>query len=281
MKNILLLSSTAINFTFGLVFSLILLYSSPDNIVHSTESSLYSLGGAFFILVSMYSVSFSKEPNRFMKAIFVLYGVIFTKGYITLALMSMYAPVDNIPNSTAMYINLTAAGMSALGVISLFVTKAERVPSKKHFNTAIVIISLGIGLLLGINASYTTGSILDGSYYFLISVLISFATIFLYPLDTRQNSIWFLYAYILLFSLFSFVMALVSLYSSPDEIMHPLASALFFITSMISASIMVLDYKHLRLFDNLNNGPIIASLKVLIFTMPFIMGAIYAYKMML
>ena len=135
----------------------------------------------------------------------------------------------------------------------------------------VVIVAISTGVLLGINATYGSGTILEGSYYFLIASLVTFLLILFYPVGTQYASRWFYYAVTFLFGFFSFTMALVALYSAPNNLVNPLASTLFFIASMVSVSSILLDCKYLHIFKNLNDGKSVMFLKILFLILPVIM----------
>jgi len=123
MKNLLLLFAVATNYILGLVFSLILLYSSPDSTLHLLDSSLFSLGSVFYMLVVYYFVSFEKESNSYTKYLYIAYALAITLNYTVLGLIAKYAPPNSVADNLAMFINLFAAFLAIVSIIFLYIPK--------------------------------------------------------------------------------------------------------------------------------------------------------------
>jgi len=100
----------------GLMFSLILLYASPDNVAHSFEASLFFTASSLVLFGLLWNLSFFKnEPNNLMKYTYVLLLLQVIVSAIVLALICQYAhPMGDVVDIKAMSI----FGFSALLMIS-------------------------------------------------------------------------------------------------------------------------------------------------------------------
>ena len=107
----------------GLIFSLILLYASPDNLVHSFESSLFFCSSVLILFALSYNLSFKNEPNNLMKYayLFVFMNVLLSA--ITLALICVNAhPMDGITDIKAMYIFFFSGLLMTVGLAKMLLT---------------------------------------------------------------------------------------------------------------------------------------------------------------
>ena len=107
----------------GLMFSLILLYASPDNMAHSFEASLFFCASVLVLFGLSYNLSFKNEPNNLMKYayLFVFMQVILSA--ITLALICVYAhPMGEVVDMTAMYVFSFSGLLMTVGLVQMLLT---------------------------------------------------------------------------------------------------------------------------------------------------------------
>lgn len=117
LKNTLMFVLLFIVSLFSLTFALIMLYSSPDETVHTLEASLFILAGSLASSSIMYSIDLSIEKGYIMKAIYAIYTILFTASYAAVGLICKYASPSNTADTTAMGISFLAATIVLIGAI--------------------------------------------------------------------------------------------------------------------------------------------------------------------
>jgi hypothetical protein len=262
MKNLLLLFTTAGSFILGLVFSLILLYSSPDNKVHILSSSLFSLGSAFYMLVVYYFVSLKKEPNSYTKYLYTVYGIVIASNYIILGLVAKYAPPDDIPDTLAMSINILAAVFALASVVFLYIHRRKRKIGISSFSTLFAAGLLICGYISTLYVMYEDLNVLNASYCYLTVSILVFFIVFFAPINLQSKKKYIFYTFALVYALFGLILALISIYSSPDESIHPLASALFFISFTVTASASILDNQNFTILQKYEQGKLVTFTQI-------------------
>lgn len=114
LKFLLLISTQYI----GLLFSLILIYASPDDTTsHTYESSLFLLASSIISFSMLYNISFEVEKNNFMKYFYVFINLQFILSGITLGLICKYAHPMGIVDIPAMYFYFIASIITLLGLL--------------------------------------------------------------------------------------------------------------------------------------------------------------------
>ena len=105
----------------GLIFALILIYASPDNIAHTFEASLFFLASSIVIFSLSMNLSFKVEPNNLMKIIYAITLFQFSLNATVLALICKYAhPMGNdISDMPALYIFSFSASLLLLAFIDI------------------------------------------------------------------------------------------------------------------------------------------------------------------
>jgi len=104
----------------GLIFSLILLYASPDNVAHSFEASLFFTASSLVLFGLLWNFSFKDELNNLMKYIYVLLLLQVIVSAIVLALICQYAhPMGDIVDITAMSIFGFSALLLTSGLVKM------------------------------------------------------------------------------------------------------------------------------------------------------------------
>lgn len=94
MKNIILLLLAIAIYWLGKLFTMILIYASPDNIPHIFHASIYFLGTSIF-LFSLY-FNLNNTLHNVLKWLFALFGVYTIFDSIVLTYISVYAhPIPN------------------------------------------------------------------------------------------------------------------------------------------------------------------------------------------
>lgn len=73
MKYVLLAILVTVVAVTGKLFALVLMYASPDNLVHPLHGSIYMLGSSIFIASVYYNVA--QEPLKIMRWVLLLIGV--------------------------------------------------------------------------------------------------------------------------------------------------------------------------------------------------------------
>jgi hypothetical protein len=112
----------------GLIFSLILLYASPDNMAHSFEASLFFCSSILVLFGLSYNLSFKEESNNFMQYLYVLVFIQVILSAIILALISKYAhPMQDVVDITAMYIFSFSGVLMMVGLFKILLkNKGEK-----------------------------------------------------------------------------------------------------------------------------------------------------------
>jgi len=104
----------------GLMFSLILLYASPDNVAHSFEASLFFTASSLVLFGLFWNLSFKNEPNNLMKYTYVLLLLQIILSAIVLALICKYAhPMGDVVDITAMSISGFSAFLMTSGLVKM------------------------------------------------------------------------------------------------------------------------------------------------------------------
>jgi len=104
----------------GLMFSLILLYASPDNVAHSFEASLFFTASSLVLFSLLWNLSFKNEPNNLMKYTYVLLLLQIILSAIVLALICKYAhPMGDVVDITAMSISGFSAFLMTSGLVKM------------------------------------------------------------------------------------------------------------------------------------------------------------------
>ena len=107
----------------GLIFSLILLYASPDNVAHSFEASLFFAASSLVLFGLLWNLSFKNEPNNLMKYIYVLLFLQVIVSAVVLALICKYAhPMGDVVDMTAMSIFGFSALLMTSGLVKMLLT---------------------------------------------------------------------------------------------------------------------------------------------------------------
>jgi len=107
----------------GLMFSLILLYASPDNVAHSFEASLFFTASSLVLFGLFWNLSFKNEPNNLMKYTYVLLLLQIILSAIVLALICKYAhPMEGVVDITAMSIFGFSALLLTSGLVKMLLT---------------------------------------------------------------------------------------------------------------------------------------------------------------
>jgi len=104
----------------GLMFSLILLYASPDNVAHSFEASLFFTASSLVLFGLFWNLSFKNEPNNLMKYTYVLLLLQIILSAIVLALICKYAhPMGDVVDIKAMAIFGFSALLLTSGLVKM------------------------------------------------------------------------------------------------------------------------------------------------------------------
>jgi len=93
MRNTILFLLLVIVFLTSLVFALILLYSSPDNIVHTKEASYFIFAGSLGVGAIFYNSNLNLESDYIIKIIYAISA--FFSISSTINLSSTEYPVHN------------------------------------------------------------------------------------------------------------------------------------------------------------------------------------------
>ena len=117
LKNTLMFVLLFIVSLFSLTFALIMLYSSPDETVHTLEASLFILAGSLAAGSILYSIDLSIEKGYLIKAIYAIYTIMFTIACVNVGLICKYASPSNTADTTAMGISFLAATIVIIGAI--------------------------------------------------------------------------------------------------------------------------------------------------------------------
>jgi len=100
----------------GLIFSLILLYSSPDNVAHSFESSLFFAASSLVLFGLLWNLSFKNEPNNLMKYIYVL---LLLQVILSAVVLALAHPMGEVVDMTAMSIFGFSALLLTSGLVKM------------------------------------------------------------------------------------------------------------------------------------------------------------------
>jgi len=104
----------------GLMFSLILLYASPDNVAHSFEASLFFTASSLVLFSLLWNLSFKNEPNNLMKYTYVLLLLQIILSAIVLALICKYAhPMGDVVDIKAMSLSGFSAFLMTSGLVKM------------------------------------------------------------------------------------------------------------------------------------------------------------------
>lgn len=123
LNNTLKLILTLLVYLNGLMFSLILLYASPDNVVHSFESSIFYCASVVVLFGLSYNLSFKNEPNNLMKYAYLFVFMQVLLSAIILALICVYAhPMGEVVDMTAMYIFSFSGLLMTVGLVKMLLT---------------------------------------------------------------------------------------------------------------------------------------------------------------
>jgi len=126
MKNVGLFLLFIFIYSLGYLFTLILLYASPDNIPHSIEGSIFSLGSTILMFSLLYNMQ--KPLNVLMKYGLAILGIYFCVCYTILALIVVYAhPISNTTDFQAAFIFVMCSFIVSSGVFFLFVGNKQKV----------------------------------------------------------------------------------------------------------------------------------------------------------
>ena len=107
----------------GLMFSLILLYASPDNVAHSFEASLFFTASSLVLFGLFWNLSFKNEPNNLMKYTYVLLLLQFILTAIVLALICKYAhPMEGVVDIKSMSIFGFSALLLTFGLVKMLLS---------------------------------------------------------------------------------------------------------------------------------------------------------------
>ena len=111
----------------GLLFSLILMYASPDNMGHTFEASLFFLSSSVVLFFILYNLSFVNETGNLMKYLYILLLVHIILNTIVLALIPKYAhPMEGVVDMPAVYIFSFSGLLLLLGLIRMLFKNKER-----------------------------------------------------------------------------------------------------------------------------------------------------------
>ena len=104
----------------GLMFSLILLYASPDNVPHSFEASLFFTASSIVLFGLFWNLSFKEEPNNLMKYAYILLLLQIILSAITFGLICKYAyPMQEGEDITALSIFIFSALLMMSGLFKM------------------------------------------------------------------------------------------------------------------------------------------------------------------
>lgn len=102
----------------GLIFSLILIYASPDNkMAHTYEASIFFLASSIVTFSLSHNISFKVENNNLMKYLYSFVLIQFVLTGMVLGVICKYAHPMEIVDLSAMYLFFIASFITFLGFI--------------------------------------------------------------------------------------------------------------------------------------------------------------------
>lgn len=119
MRNTIELIKLLIVYHLGLVFTLIVLYASPDEQSHPFEGSFFFLGSAIFIFFSYWNLSFADEAGRMIKVTYILFAILAFSAGLILAMISLFASPNDIPDKQAALVFLIASIVTFIGFLMM------------------------------------------------------------------------------------------------------------------------------------------------------------------
>lgn len=120
MRNTIELIKLLIVYHLGLVFTFIVLYASPDEQSHLFEGSFFFLGSAIFIFFSYWNLSFADEEGRMIKVTYILFAILAFSAGVTLAMISLFASPNDIPDKQAALAFMIGAAVISMGLFTMF-----------------------------------------------------------------------------------------------------------------------------------------------------------------
>lgn len=119
MRNTIELIKLFIVYHLGLVFTLMVLYASPDEQSHLFEGSFFFLGSAIFIFFSYWNLSFADEAGLMIKVTYILFAILAFSAGLILAMISLFASPNDIPDIQAAFVFLTASIVTFIGFLMM------------------------------------------------------------------------------------------------------------------------------------------------------------------
>lgn len=100
----------------GFIFTLIVLYASPDNQCHLLQGSFFFLSSAIFVFFSLWNVSFVDESDRLIKITYILFAIVFISSGVLLVFITLYASPNDIPDIKGAWIFAVSSFIMVLGL---------------------------------------------------------------------------------------------------------------------------------------------------------------------
>jgi len=123
---------------------------------------------------------------------------------------------------------------------------------------------LVVGYVLTLYLMYLNLDILNASYCYLLVPILIFIMLLLKPINLQSKAKYLFFTLAIIYAIFGLIFALISLYSSPDELIHPFASALFFISCMVTASAMALYNQNFKILQGYKNGKLVTFTQIVL-----------------
>ena len=111
---LLLLSHTS------LLFALIMLYSSPDNVVHTKEASYFIFAGSLGVGAILYNTNLNIESDYIIKIIYAISTIICIIGFVTMGMILQYSSPSGTPDEVASTISFLGSLIILIGAIFAF-----------------------------------------------------------------------------------------------------------------------------------------------------------------
>lgn len=120
LRNTILLLLLVTISLISLVFALIMLYSSPDNTVHTKEAGYFIFAGSLGVGAILYNTNLNIESDYIIKIIYVISSIICIMSFVTMGMILQYASPSGTPDEVASAISFFGALIVLVSAIVTF-----------------------------------------------------------------------------------------------------------------------------------------------------------------
>ena len=120
IRNTILFLLLVTVFLISLVFALIMLYSSPDNVVHTKEASYFVFAGALGVGAILYNTNLNIESDYVIKIIYAISTVTCIISFVTMGMILQYSSPSGTPDEIASSVSFLGSLIVLIGAIFAF-----------------------------------------------------------------------------------------------------------------------------------------------------------------